>query len=162
MLLFAYGTLLDPDVRTLVLGRPSPAAEAVPAVLRGYRRVRVAEEVYPTVLPDPAAIVHGALVPLLDAVERDRVQFFEGFELILREREVQCSRRGPVGALVCTATDTIRHTDEDWSLEDWQRLHKADYLPASSTYMDGFGTLDISQVHRVWLATGRGTRSDDP
>lgn len=156
MLLFAYGTLLDPDVRRIVLNRPSPTAEATPAILHGHRRVRVEDEVYPTVLPDPGATVDGLLVPLRSGCERDRVQFFEGFELLLREHVVACAVRGPVAALVCTATPDFRHTGEPWSLEEWQRLHKPDYLDASTAYMDGFGTLGIDEVHRVWIESGRG------
>ncbi|MFM2043970.1 MAG: hypothetical protein RLY86_2546 [Pseudomonadota bacterium] len=156
MLLFAYGTLMDPDVRSLVLGRESPAGEGVAAVLPGYRRLTVAEEVYPTVLPHSDGQVEGLLVPLRSAIERERVQFFEGLELLLTERPVVCSRRGALTALVCTSAPTIRTVELAWDLTDWQRQHKDSYLIASRRYMDGFGRLDVTAVREAWIATGRG------
>jgi len=156
MLLFAYGTLLDPDIRSIVLGRSSPEAEARPALLPGYRRVLVADECYPTLLPDPAAETPGALVPLRHETERQRVQYFEGFELLLDWRTVRCRADGPVQALVCIGTPTIRHVDVPWDLDAWRARHKDAYLPVSHDYMAGFGRHGIAEAHRLWIAGGRG------
>ena len=58
MHLFAYGTLMCPDIMEEVsrLQRPVTAA-----TLRGYRRLRVKGEDYPALLPDAAGSVPGVI-----------------------------------------------------------------------------------------------------
>lgn len=58
MLIFSYGTLVDPDVRERVLGRPVPAR---PAVARGFSRMLAGD--YLTIVPsdrDAAGVVFEA------------------------------------------------------------------------------------------------------
>ncbi|MFC7331801.1 gamma-glutamylcyclotransferase family protein [Rhodocista pekingensis] len=159
MLLFAFGTLMDAEVRALVLGRASPDAEARPAVLPDHRRVRVAGEVYPAVVPDPGGAVAGLLLPLRSAGECERVQYFEGLHQILRDHTVRCRRDGPVTALVCTSADTLRIEAEAWSFAAWRARHKAVYLPATAAYMAGFGRVGVRDALAGWAGSLAGTAS---
>ena len=58
MHLFAYGTLICPDIMAEVSGLHRPATSAT---LRGYRRLRVKGEDYPALLPDAAGFVPGVI-----------------------------------------------------------------------------------------------------
>lgn len=58
MHLFAYGTLMCPDIMTEVSGLDQPATFAT---LRGYRRLRVKGEDYPALVPDAAGLVTGVV-----------------------------------------------------------------------------------------------------
>src|SRR6185312_9048779 len=53
MRFFFYGTLLDRDVASLVLGRRLPPGAFVPAALPGHARRRVKGATYPIVVRDP-------------------------------------------------------------------------------------------------------------
>ena len=53
MRFFFYGTLLDPDVTALVLGRRLPPAAFVPASLPGHARRRAKGVSYPILVRDP-------------------------------------------------------------------------------------------------------------
>jgi len=74
--LFVYGTLLFPDVLTVLLGRV-PARS--PAVADGWRAAALPGRVYPGLVPDPVrratGLVIGGLtaadIALLDAYEED-------------------------------------------------------------------------------------------
>ncbi|TJY56660.1 gamma-glutamylcyclotransferase [Sinimarinibacterium sp. CAU 1509] len=83
--LLIYGSLLHPDIRHALLGRPVPAS---PAWLYGYRRIALRSEAFPAVVPAmPAALprtavqlkeIPGALIRIsprelrvLDAYEND-------------------------------------------------------------------------------------------
>ena len=48
---FFYGTLMDPDVRALVLSPAMRDVAVEAAVLEGYRRVFMRGRVYPVVIP---------------------------------------------------------------------------------------------------------------
>lgn len=58
MNLFAYGTLMCPDIMAEVSGLQRPVTSAT---LRGYRRLRVKGEDYPALLPDAAGYVPGVI-----------------------------------------------------------------------------------------------------
>ncbi|MFA6239373.1 MAG: gamma-glutamylcyclotransferase family protein [Candidatus Hydrogenedentales bacterium] len=74
--LFAYGTLLDPSVQQLVVGRRI-LGEA--DHLAGYRltTVRDGDETFPNVTPDPAGTVSGRVLTV-DVDELNRVDRYEG------------------------------------------------------------------------------------
>lgn len=73
--LFVYGTLLCPEVWSLVVG--APVARRV-AWLHDHRRGPIAREVFPGVVPDPGALVDGALVDEPAPAARARLDAYEG------------------------------------------------------------------------------------
>jgi len=71
MRVFVYGTLLDPEVLARRAGTPGLGARMVPAMLAGFRRVRMGTTPWPTLRRDPAHIVPGAVINVgLDAFRR--------------------------------------------------------------------------------------------
>lgn len=83
---FFFGTLMDPDVLSLVLGR-DPGPLSTVATLSGFARVRVEGEPYPALVEAPDGQVEGLL--LRDYVPEDdqRIRFFEDFDFAIE----QCS-----------------------------------------------------------------------
>jgi gamma-glutamylcyclotransferase (GGCT)/AIG2-like uncharacterized protein YtfP len=73
--LFAYGTLMLPEVMEIVAGR---RCAALPAVLPDHRRRLLHGEVYPALLPAAGESVGGVLWEGLDAPALARLDRFEG------------------------------------------------------------------------------------
>jgi gamma-glutamylcyclotransferase (GGCT)/AIG2-like uncharacterized protein YtfP len=77
MNLFAYGTLMWPEVLESVTGERPGGRKAV---LRGYRRLRVKGETYPVVVESEEDVVEGILYRGLSAAAFELLDRFEGAE----------------------------------------------------------------------------------
>ena len=75
--LFVYGTLLHDEVVRWVIGRV-PASE--PAVLNGYRRMRMFDKPYPVIRPAPADQVSGRILVGLNRRQLYQIDRYEGKE----------------------------------------------------------------------------------
>ncbi|MBR0679691.1 gamma-glutamylcyclotransferase [Roseomonas eburnea] len=62
MILFFYGTLLEPAVLARISGEPSLPRRLRPARLDGWRRVFLRGTPYPTLVEDAASVVEGAVL----------------------------------------------------------------------------------------------------
>ena len=101
MLLFLYGTLLDPRTLARRAGEPALRARSEPALLRGWRRVLARNSRYPTLARDPGGMVQGAVLTVPAAACR-RLQAYEGRDYRL-VRVVAEARGRPVPALAWIA-----------------------------------------------------------
>jgi gamma-glutamylcyclotransferase (GGCT)/AIG2-like uncharacterized protein YtfP len=75
MHLFAYGTLMCPDIMTEVSGLQLPTTFAT---LRGYRRLRVKGEDYPALVPDATGLVSGVIYRGITETAWTLLDRFEG------------------------------------------------------------------------------------
>lgn len=124
---FFYGTLMDPDVRAWVLGGRVGRRRLAPAVLRGHRRVFLRGRAYPVVVAAPGRAVRGLVADGLDRRAARRLAAFETAEYAARLRPVARADGAVLGARVFLAARRARPTGRDWSLGDWQRLHKREF-----------------------------------
>ena len=122
---FFYGTLLDPDVRTDILGSWTSRRELARARLPGYRRVYIRGRHYPVVVPAEGACVAGLLAEGLDRRAVRRLAAFESDEYVDAERTVLVDDGRTVRARVFVASPLARPTETPWTIEVWQRRHKA-------------------------------------
>ena len=76
MRFFFYGTLLDAQVRALVIGRR--ATRLQPATLAGYHRVGIVGVSYPMLVPDSDGRVEGGLSPRLNRAAARRIAAYCG------------------------------------------------------------------------------------
>lgn len=84
--LFAYGTLMSPEIMEKVAGcRP----EARVALLRGFRRSRVRDEQYPGIREEVGDVVPGLLYLDVPATAMQRLDIFEGERYERRQVVVQ-------------------------------------------------------------------------
>lgn len=123
--MFAYGTLLLPQIISRVMGRVPPADEAL---LRGYRRVTVMGEVFPAVFRDPSAEVKGRVYRGIDERELQLLDHYEG-ELYRREPvEIVVLGRPEWTESYVLRVGCERHlSNEPWDLERFVALHAKTY-----------------------------------
>ena len=96
MLLFLYGTLLDPAVLARQGGERGLARRLRPARLEGFLRVGLRGTPYPTLVRREGAVTQGAVLRAGPAARR-RLAAYEGPEYRLVPVRV-VTRRGPVRA----------------------------------------------------------------
>ncbi|HJQ60211.1 MAG TPA: gamma-glutamylcyclotransferase family protein [Vineibacter sp.] len=136
MRFFFYGSLMDPDVLSRVIGRRVVASVMVPASLLGWRRTSIAEGSYPIVLRDKASRVDGVVVDGISATEADLLTTYEGPRYRLIRAFADIGGRGPRGVfLYQPRPGAFTPTDADWSLATWQATHKARFLAALARAM---------------------------
>lgn len=125
--LFFYGTLLDPDVRDVVLRRHAPA-KLTGGVLRGWRRVSIVGASFPILVRCARGAVRGELA---HDVSRRAIAILDAWERGYRRAPVIVERED--GAMVEAETyvplaGQFALAAHGWELPDWQRKHKPAYL----------------------------------
>lgn len=135
MKLFFYGTLMDSEVRSIVMGRDVNPENVEPAVAQGFRRVFVAGRHYPMLLKHSSGWVDGTLVSGLDAERIHRLQVYEGWEYTLQPIQVQTSAGRKLMAHVFLCPPHIEAGRRHWRLDQWQRRHKRAFLPKARLHM---------------------------
>jgi gamma-glutamylcyclotransferase (GGCT)/AIG2-like uncharacterized protein YtfP len=135
---FFYGTLMDPAVAARVTASPVIAARLRPAVLEGYRRVRVADQHYPTIFAAPGHRVEGCLFRNASLEVQHRIAWYEDREYQLREVEVI----GPAGlktaAWVFVAGPKMKLTEEEWDFAAWCRQHRRPFLARLDSWLRNY------------------------
>lgn len=147
MRFFFYGTLLDADIRRLVLGRGALGLAVEPATLGGYRRVSLRRRSYPAVVPDPLGSVAGCLARGLDAGAAERLAAFEGGEyepvLCAVSTEVSTGVSTGVGrtlpAWVFVAGGAAVLSTMPWDFATWRRRHKRAFQRRLCRRRNGIG-----------------------
>src|SRR6516165_9663547 len=128
MRFFFYGTLLDPDVTALVLGRRLPPATFVPAVLPGYSRWRVEGGSYPISVPDPKGEVSGAIVGGLSARDVARLAAYEGPGYRIAPLKVKVAETMTTVSVFEPIVSKLKPTGRPWDLLLWQRRDKRAFV----------------------------------
>lgn len=155
-----YGTLMDREVREIVLDRPGDVDELTPARLMGYARRRALDEHYPVLVPTAGGCVAG-LVCRLSAEDERRVRYFEGEEYRPRHRLVQLAGGERLPARVWLPQAGFRASGERWEIESWVAVHKAEFLTLARQWMAGFGHLGFAEADAAWdLARGIGAHPE--
>lgn len=128
MRFFFYGTLIDPEVRDLVLGRLARAATAIPATLGGWRAVRVYGRSYPALVRVRDAVAEGVLVAGLPREALDRLVRYEGpaYDLVVLDVEGADGRSRT--ARVFVAGESCRVDGRPWSYADWCRRDRKAFI----------------------------------
>ena len=135
---FFYGTLMDAAILARVSGMPVTAARLRPAILDGFRCVRVADRHYPAVVPAVGHRVVGRLFRGAGVEAQRRIAFYEDRDY--RPRTVEITGPGGIRAraLVFAAGPAMRLTDEDWDFAAWCRRHRRPFLNRLDEWMKGY------------------------
>jgi hypothetical protein len=131
MRFFFYGTLLDEAIRQLVIGRQVAVAEAT---LAGWRRVAAAGKHYPFIARDAAASAAGVVTETLGAREIARLRHYEGDGYGLIAAHISDQAGTAIAAQVFVPQAGSLVGAGEWSLEDWQREHRAAVLGRLRAY----------------------------
>ncbi|MEM9601650.1 MAG: gamma-glutamylcyclotransferase family protein [Pseudomonadota bacterium] len=156
---FFFGSLLDADVRAVVIGRPVPDRDCAAVVLDGYRRVRVVDESYPALVASPGDSVDGILVSGLSAEEALRILWFEGEEYQPEAVQVRFERGGFDEAYTFLAAPDLGLTAEPWDYAAWANDALPDYVSMTAEWMDGYGENDFAAQDAIWRAAQDAPRT---
>lgn len=128
MRFFFYGTLLDHDVTSLVLGRRLPPQAYTGALLPGHARRRVRDASYPIVIRDPCSTVAGAVVGGLSARDVSRLAAYEGPRYRIAPLKVKIGGATTVVSVFEPVEERFQPTSGLWDLTAWQRRYKRAFL----------------------------------
>jgi len=127
---FFYGTLIDPDVRRVVLGELAPA-EVERATLAGWERVPVRNATFPMIRRLAGARVEGVLVRGLDTEARRRLVTYEdesSYDMLEITVALATGRRVGAWVFAPPPDGTLAPGRGTWRFDDWERRHKRDFL----------------------------------
>jgi gamma-glutamyl AIG2-like cyclotransferase len=122
---FFYGTLMDRDSLSEVLGRRVALRALRPARLPGYRRAAVRDVDHPVVLFQRGTVVKGVILHGVKPTERARLSAYEGdgYELERALAELPGQRRVRV-FLFKPKPGAYTVTGRPWTLARWRLHHK--------------------------------------
>lgn len=133
MNIFAYGTLLIPDVMYAVTAREFRFKNAI---LRGYARFRVKGESYPGIIPVADAVTIGIIYFDVDELSLERLDVFEGdlyqrkpVRVETKEREIQDAE-----AYVVKPKFRDHLSSSEWHMKAFVQKHLEAFLEAYSGF----------------------------
>lgn len=150
MRLFFFGTLMDRDLLSVVLSRPADGLHLAHAQVSGFVRRQTAEEAFPILVPQADGQVDGVVAGGIGYGDIDRLLFFEGGEYTLAELVVTTDH-GRSDAHLFASTGRLTATDQPWSFNAWQTLHKGLALVEAEMLMALYGTMSLAAADAQWL-----------
>jgi hypothetical protein len=126
---FFYGTLRDPDVLALVVGRRLPAAALRPARLAEGRLVRMPGGSYPGLVEGPGP-VEGVIVDGLTPADAARLARYEGEAYRLVKATAMLADGTGLPVRLFRARAVFATGCEPWDFARWQATEKAACLTA--------------------------------
>ncbi len=147
---FFFGTLKDRDVLDLVVGRQVADADVAPAILSGFRLVRVVEESYPGLAPAPGGQAEGLLAKRLSSRDIERITWFEGAEYGPHVGEVTLGDGTRVTATVHLPSETLEVSDQTWDFEHWRRAEKPMLMALTRAHMTLMGRVSREAAAAIW------------
>ncbi len=149
---FFYGTLLDEEVRRLVLGPEAARLELVPARLAGYRRFPKLRSSAPVLARRSGASVEGLLVRGLDRRQAARLRHYEGRNYRLARCKVRLAEGKACAAMVYLGRGRIPLRRGSWRLREWQRRSKRAYLRLAVLWLAAYRQAGYETRGRVrWV-----------
>ena len=149
---FFYGSLMAPDVLSVVLGRTVAPEELQPATLGGFRRVRVADETFPCLVADESSEVSGVVFESESETEQQRISFFEGFDYAFTKGLARLESGEAVEVVFCGTRTGVEDSEIAWDYGAWVRTGKAGFLEIVRAFMQCFGRMSSADADLVWDA----------
>jgi hypothetical protein len=148
MRFFFYGSLLDPDIRRIVMGKGGPWPTE-PATLAGWRRRRRHDAIYPILERRAGAAVEGVVVSGVTPAAAARLAAFEGSNYgiaLLRPRAAD-------GRLLPAFLFLPRRRlagPAPWDETGWAHGRKAAALRSAAREMMAGGRTAVRLGTRIW------------
>lgn len=147
---FFYGTLLDADVRHLVLGSNLTQLRTQSARLPQYRCARARAGGYPVLVRQAGRMVTGQSVAGLDRAAILALGHFEGEHYAPRRLPVIGPDGSRYRAVVFVPWRKQGDTGPDWNLKHWQRTVKPRLMPLMSLWAREFGAETLQSCDVPW------------
>jgi gamma-glutamylcyclotransferase (GGCT)/AIG2-like uncharacterized protein YtfP len=137
--LFAYGTLMLPEVMEIVAGCRGAAQ---PALLLGHRRRLLRGAVYPVLLPAAAESVAGVLWEGLDAGALARIDRFEDaiYERTLRRVALAGGEEREAFVYLLSPAHHALASAEEWDEAAFRARHLGAFLEACRAFARELGS----------------------
>lgn len=132
---FFYGTLLDAEMRRLVLGSGRPDLTLEPAELPGHRAMLARGQRYPVLMRSTVADLSGVLTEPVDAEIAERLAYYEGDGYRLAPMTVRPAAGGTAEAALFVPIAGLKPSTVAWDLARWQRLDKPAALRRIAPWM---------------------------
>jgi len=134
LFLFAYGTLQIPAVMQAVTGQKLPSVDAV---LKGYCRYSIKDEIYPAIIAHTGKSVDGQLYT---GLEQSTLKILDAFEDVIytrSEKKVMTMDNVFINTqvYVISAESHYRLSDMPWSLEGFRRYHLKKYIKGCERFL---------------------------
>lgn len=136
MRFFFYGTLMDPDVRSAVLGRAAGRITVQPAILAGFRRVHAPGKSWPVLVRAAGGRVEGVLAQDIDPPLARTLIRYEGTAYRLDRCRVRTASREVLPAAVFLPR-TPPAGGRNWRHDAWLARDKAAFLGRLSSARAG-------------------------
>jgi hypothetical protein len=149
---FFYGTLVDADVRRLVLGREVSDAAVQPAELAGFQRYAVQQQPFPAAVPQQGATVDGVIMPGASLSDAAMLTCFEGSDYEAQLCRVTSSAAGgrDQDAWVFVASDRVPRGEPSWLIDDWRAQHKPAFFEIAAKWLSQISDADVSAAEALW------------
>lgn len=133
--IFVYGSLLADDVVRVLLNRVPPYS---PAVLNSFHRFSIKGRVYPAILPVENQKVTGKV---LIGITPPELYILDSFEDVEYERKtvdvyLKDSSEKLQAETYIWSDKSDPNLHGDWDFEEWQRLHKEEFIKMSIGFME--------------------------
>ena len=128
MRFFFYGTLIDPDVMALVIGRRLPPSAFVPAILPGHARRRAKGATYPVVVRDVADRVQGVVVGGLTSRDVARLAAYEGQGYRIAQLKVRVGGELSTVSVFEPIVARLQPSTSPWDFALWKSRHKRPFV----------------------------------
>ena len=124
--LFAYGTLMLPEVMHALVGR---RVDGVSAILNGYIRRRIRGESFPGIVQGEGSVT-GIVYAGIDVEELERLDDFESdfYDRVDLSDAISADCAAPVLGYVVAPRYRELMSNEDWDLEHFRRVHLQRYV----------------------------------
>lgn len=144
--IFIFGTLLDDDLLSVVLGHKIGLQHAQNAELLGYKRHAVKDQAFPILQPNAKGAVIGTVLSDLSPTDIKRLEYYEaafGYELF----SAQCRRDGVVDDVQVFLSETADWQPQGtWSLKDWLKVDRGVSALAAEEVMSYYPDLPAAEI----------------
>ena len=128
---FMFGSLMDIDILSAVLGRDVPTGTLKAARAMDFKRLRISGVSYPALVAHPGSVADGVLVDELTPRDVARLADYEGANYdVASLRAIRLDGRN-VDAKYWRWIGKRKLVDEPWDFDEWRRTAKSKMLGAA-------------------------------
>jgi hypothetical protein len=151
---FFYGSLMDRELLSLVIGRTTDELRMEAATIHDFVCRRALNESFPILVPDPGGRVEGKFVTGLTAADIARLKFYEASdyedsEYVLTALSVEC-RGELLPAQVFFPTVHIAADETFWNFETWAAAERPLFMAMAEERMSRYGSISTAENNALW------------
>jgi len=138
--IFNFGSLRDDEIFKIVLGRNISEKNIKKAYIKGYKTVKVENQLYPTLIKDNVTITEGNLIFNLIPKDLKRINFYEnglyGTEIL--SVFLKNSDKEIMSNVYSIYSTKIKPLDEEWYFEEFKKEARPNYIKEVKEWMEKY------------------------